>query len=68
MTSLGRTQIGGVGWGWVVREQFTNDTFPSNSTYLCPAETSLLYCKCKNINCVKFLIGPTQIVHTYMPT
>ena len=25
MTSLGRTQIGGVGLGWVVRELFTND-------------------------------------------
>ena len=65
MTSLGRTQIGGVGRGWVVREQSTND--PSvQLPYLCPAQTGHLYCKCKDTYCVKIFIGPT--VCTYVLT
>ena len=59
MTSLGRTQIGGVRRGWVVRELLTNDPPPSNSPYLCPAQTGDLYCNCKDSYCVKILIGQT---------
>ena len=45
----------------VVRELFTNDPTPSNSPYLCLAQTGHLYCKCKDIYCERYLLDRLYI-------